>query len=206
LSFRSLWLDGDLTVNANAYYVDWTDQQVTVQLSGNSFDTETQNAGSSKLYGFEIETSYRPDDNLNIYGSIGYAKTEFTEFTAFTNAGAIDLSGNEFPGSRRLTLAGGATWRSDSGIVVNVNGNYNSAAFQLVDPQIDRNLDARFLANFRIGWEDDNFGVFVTGNNVFGEEYRVGTITDFDANGQVVDAFARFGEPQVFALQLEAKF
>ena len=206
LSLRSLWLDGDLTLNANAYYVDWTDQQVTVQLSGNSFDTETQNAGGSKLYGFELESSYQPNDNLNIYGSVGFAKTEFTDFIAFTNTGPIDLSGNEFPGARRLTLAGGATWRSDSGFIVNVNGNYNSGAFSLVTPQVERNLDARFLANFRVGWENDNFGVFVTGNNVFGEEYRVGTITDFDDNGQVVDAFARFGEPQVFALQLEAKF
>ncbi|MEP0393332.1 MAG: TonB-dependent receptor [Erythrobacter sp.] len=206
LSLRSQWLDGALTLNANAYYVDWTDQQVTVQLSDNSFDTETQNAGSSNLYGFEIETNYRPDDNLNLYASVGYAKTEFTDFIAFTNAGEVDLAGNEFPNARRFTLASGATWSSDSGFIVNVNANYNSGAFPLVNPQVERTLDARFLTNFRAGWENETFGIFVTGNNIFGEEYRVGTLTDFDANGQIVDAFARFGEPRVFAVQLEARF
>src|SRR3546814_4201662 len=29
LSLRSAWLDGRLTLNANAFYVDWKDQQVS---------------------------------------------------------------------------------------------------------------------------------------------------------------------------------
>ena len=56
-SFRSLWLDDRLTANANAYYTDWTDQQVSVPgPSGTFLDSRTDNAGESKLYGFELET------------------------------------------------------------------------------------------------------------------------------------------------------
>jgi outer membrane receptor protein involved in Fe transport len=35
LSLRTQWLDRRLTLNANAFYIDWTDQQVNVQLSEN---------------------------------------------------------------------------------------------------------------------------------------------------------------------------
>ncbi|MEM9179729.1 MAG: TonB-dependent receptor [Pseudomonadota bacterium] len=84
LSFRSQWLDDRLTLNANAFFNDWTDQQVNIQLSANQFDVETQNAGASEVYGFEIETEYEINDEFNVYASIGVAESEFNEFCAFT--------------------------------------------------------------------------------------------------------------------------
>ncbi|MEM7190940.1 MAG: TonB-dependent receptor, partial [Pseudomonadota bacterium] len=48
LSFRSQWFDDRLTINANAFYNDWKDQQVQVfGPSGNSLDVFTENAGKS---------------------------------------------------------------------------------------------------------------------------------------------------------------
>lgn len=53
LSLRTQWLDRRLTLNASAFYIDWKDQQVYVQLSDNVYDYETQNAGSLRVWGFE---------------------------------------------------------------------------------------------------------------------------------------------------------
>ena len=69
-SLRSLWLDGDLSVNANAYYIDWTDQQVWVNLGLNDFDTQTENAGSSHLYGFEVEADATIARGIDLYGAL----------------------------------------------------------------------------------------------------------------------------------------
>ncbi|WP_041301481.1 TonB-dependent receptor [Hirschia baltica] len=55
LAFRSEWLDGRLTANANVFYMDWTDQQISVQLSSADFDSEVANAsGSFRLMFREI--------------------------------------------------------------------------------------------------------------------------------------------------------
>src|SRR5690606_19137557 len=55
LSFRSVWHDGKIVANANVFYVDWVDQQVSVQLSPDIYDTQVANAGKSTYYGAEIE-------------------------------------------------------------------------------------------------------------------------------------------------------
>ena len=204
LSMRSQWLANKLTVNANAFYIDWQDQQVNVQLSGNVFDQETQNAGSSSIYGFELEGAYQLNSLVKLYGSVGLAESEFEEFTGQVNGVAADLSGNEFAFSPKLTLAGGVTWRSQHGFVGNLNANYNSAAFTRADrPQTDREIENRLLVNFRAGWETDRFGVFVTGNNLLDEDNLLSLIAGDTAGSPV---FARFAAPRTFALQLQTQF
>ncbi|MEM7360242.1 MAG: TonB-dependent receptor [Pseudomonadota bacterium] len=207
LSYRSRWLEDRLTLNANAFYIDWTDQQVNVQLSGNVFDRETQNAGSSRLFGFEIESKYVANDNWEWYGSIGFADSEFEDFSATVNGQTLALSGNDFAFSPKLTLAAGVTWRSDKGWLANVNANYNSAAFPRADRvQTTREIDSRTLVNFRAGWENDNYGIYLTGENLLDEEY-VQSLTPFDPllPANTIE-FARFGAPRTFAIQLEARY
>ncbi|MEO0461495.1 MAG: TonB-dependent receptor [Pseudomonadota bacterium] len=206
-SVRSQWLDNTLTVNANVYYIDWTDQQVTIRLSANNFDTETQNAGASRLFGFEIETEYEVTPTLDIYASVGYADTEFTEFIAFTDDGPIDLSGNRFNGARLWTAAGGATYRSGSGVLININGDYQSSGFATAELQgVENRLEGRFLANLRGGWQNDNLGVFLTVNNIFNKEFVNNFRSESQANGPAIPTFANFGDPRVIAIQLEASF
>ena len=219
-SFRSKWLDDRLTVNANAFFTDWTAQQVNVQLSSNTFDTETQNAGASEVMGLEIETQYEATDNLDVYGSIGIAESEFTDFCATVSivntdgldtcevngATGFDFAGNTFINAPDLTLAGGFTWQKDNWIV-NGNANFASASFsQLARPQEQKTIDERTLVNFRAGWRNDNFGIYLTGDNVFDEEYVTSLFTFDPANNFTDPQFARFGRPQTFALQLEATF
>lgn len=206
-SFRSQWFENALTINANAFYIDWSDQQVNVQLSVNTFDSETQNAGSSSVKGFEVETNYVINSEWGIYGSVGFADTEFQEFFARINNQVVDFSGNEFGRSPRWTLAAGTTWRDDFGWVVNVNGNYTSAAFPRAgDVQEQRIVEDHFLVNFRSGWENDHYGIFITGNNILDESYALTRFPFQPSEGLNTPEFARFGKPRTFALQLEAKF
>ncbi|MEQ3746111.1 MAG: TonB-dependent receptor [Henriciella sp.] len=219
-SFRSKWMDDRLTVNANAFFTDWSDQQVNVQLSSNTFDTETQNAGASEVMGLELETQYRASDNLDVYGSIGIAESDFTDFCATVSiavtdgletcevdgATGFDFAGNTFVNAPDLTIAGGFTWQNQNWIV-NGNANYASASFsQLARPQEQRTIDERTLVNFRAGWKNDNFGIYLTGDNIFDEEYLTSLFTFDPANNFNDPQFARFGRPQTFALQLEASF
>ncbi|MEM1106750.1 MAG: TonB-dependent receptor [Pseudomonadota bacterium] len=220
LALRSQWMDNALTVNANVFYVDWTDQQVRVLLSPiNVFDTEIQNAGASNVYGFELETAFDASDDLFVYGSIGYAKTEFDEFIVNRGDLVLDLSGNEFPAAPNWTVNAGATWRPATNWIVNANANYTGDAYLRADDfQLRKDIDARTLVNFRAGWENDNFGIYLAGNNLFDEEYVISQFPNlsspiddtqpFTASNAVLPdpQFAQFGDPQTFSLQLQARF
>ncbi|MEM1147711.1 MAG: TonB-dependent receptor [Pseudomonadota bacterium] len=220
LALRSQWMDQALTLNANVFYVDWTDQQVRVLLDPiNVFDTEIQNAGASNVYGFEIETNYIASDTLDFYGSIGYSKTEFDEF--FVNRGdeRLDFAGNEFPGAPNWTVNAGATWQPTENWIANVNANYSDEAYIRADDfQLRQDIDARTLVNFRAGWQNENFGIYLAGNNLLDEDY---VISQFPNLTQRVDAtapssinnavlpdplFAQYGDPRTFSIQLEARF
>ncbi|MGB6230968.1 MAG: TonB-dependent receptor [Litorimonas sp.] len=207
LALRSQWLDQRLTLNANAFYIDWTDQQVRVQLSDNVFDQETQNAGASRVFGFEIESDLRVTDALGVYGSIGYADTQFEEFIVQASGQTLDLSGNAFFLAPEWTLAGGFTWRPEGGWVVNGNANYASASFTRADrPQTERNIPDRVLVNARAGWENDTYGVYLTASNLLDEDYVLTEFTIDPLQNDFTAEFAEIGNPRAFALQLEARF
>lgn len=199
LSLRTQWLDRRLTLNANAFYVDWTDQQVVVQLSANVYDYETQNAGKSRVWGFEVESDYDITDQLNIYGSVGYANTKFLKFDS-TNGLIRDLSGLEFANAPRWTWAAGFDWRHPSGFNLNANVNHRGSQYQDLFDQSVRNVPSRTLVNAKIGYSNEHFGAYLVATNIFDKKY-------FDYqyfNGPQLQAM--FGEPRTIGLTFEGRF
>src|SRR3546814_2274694 len=74
------------------------------------YDTHIVNAGSSHLYGFEIEATHSPSGAFDWYASVGYSRTRFDEF-ATTVGSVTDYDGLEFAHAPRWTLAGGVNIR-----------------------------------------------------------------------------------------------
>lgn len=198
LSLRSMWLDGALTVNANAYYVDWKDQQTTVNFGLGLYDTHTVNAGTSHLYGFEIEASHRVSDIFDWYAGIGHNSTKFDEFT--TTVGTItDLSGMQFPYAPHWTISGGANLRFAEGFNANLNANYRSAVYtDVAYPQSDWRVGARTLVNGRVGYEAKHWSVSVFANNLFDKHYIQYDNPDFQS--------AVLGAGRTVGVVLEAGF
>jgi len=190
-SLRSIWLDGDLLVNANVFYTDWKDQQVTVQLSTNTFDSEVRNAGKSEVKGFELEANYRLTDEWEFNASVGLADTEFKEFeiripTINENGEAgediiRDLSGRRFPDAPEWTANTGFTYQGNNGIFANLSLNYADSSPADVnpfdrgldqnDPNFDLYNDSRTLVNGRIGYEWEEMGIYLVGKNILDKEY-----------------------------------
>lgn len=198
-SLRTQWLDRTLTVNANAFYVDWTDQQVSVNLGLNSYDYQTENAGKSHLYGFELELFHEPTEGFDWYASTGYTKTEFDDFDVTVGALTADLAGSEFAFAPHWTFALGGNLRWGNGFVANLNANYRGDTYSATGiNQEDYAIKARTLVNGKIGWENDRFGVFAYGNNLFEEEYI--------QYNQISQNRAMLGAPRVLGVILEARW
>ncbi|MCA8900406.1 MAG: TonB-dependent receptor [Hyphomonas sp.] len=198
LAWRSLWLNDRLTLNANLFYIDWTDQQVLVYLSDNIYDYETQNAGSSDVRGFEVESWYDFDNGFDVFASLGYAKGQFKEFLV-EGGTTEDLSGQDFDYAPKWTASIGGNWHHRDGWVANINANYTSKGPSVVSATT-QDKPARTIVNFKAGWENETVGIYLTGQNVFDEEY-----TDFQIiDGSLIESM--LGTPQLFGVTLEAEF
>lgn len=203
LSFRSQWLDNRLTANANVFYVDWTDQQVQVSLSDNGFDFETRNAGSSRLYGFELETQYEVQSGFNLFASLGRVDSKFLDFTTSIDDKEEDFSGNEFANSPRYSFALGGS--------LHVNNYFFSTSFSQIGGRFTRpdedqsgghDLKWRALLNAKVGYKTDSYGIYLVGSNLLNHEY-------IDSNFEVGNKglnIARYGKPRVIGLSFEAGF
>ncbi|MEL7097088.1 MAG: TonB-dependent receptor, partial [Pseudomonadota bacterium] len=168
LAFRSQWLDNRLTVNANAFYTDWTDQQISQQALPLTF--LTVNAGKSRLIGAELDISANPTDDLELFASLAYVDTEFTDYVVETSGAITDFSGNEFAGAPPITAAIGATKSFPNGWYVSADASYTDEYFTSAD-----NLETfgdYVLFNARIGYEQDRWSIFAYGRNVADKLYQ----------------------------------
>jgi len=199
-SLRTAWLDGTLTLNANAFYVDWKDQQVTVNLGLNSYDYEVRNAGKSHLYGFELEVAQRVTPALSWYASLGRTKTKFDDFTITSGVDTRNLSGSEFPYAPQWTVAMGADYRWDGGLVAHLDGAYRSSSYSAAGLQQaqDDVIKDRLVFNGRFGYERAHWGAYVYGRNLLNATYAQYVREDLGV--------ALLGEPRVLGLTLETRW
>ncbi|MEP2652478.1 MAG: TonB-dependent receptor [Paraglaciecola sp.] len=216
LSYRSVWLEGSLMLNANAFYTKWTDQQVQNQLSTRQYDIVTQNAGESEVKGFELEAYYYPSNRLSVNAGLGYAESEFVDFT-YTIAGTgieRDLSGRSFADAPKWTANLAVEYEFESGVFTNINASYQDKSTAYLDPErslgvenFDPTNDGRMLINAQAGYDFGSFLVRVDVRNLLDEEY----ISQYFSDAQDSDAVDAYGDHQLgrsrqISLSLQAKF
>jgi iron complex outermembrane receptor protein len=199
-ALRTAWLDGALTINANAFYVDWKDQQVLVNLGLNLYDYQVENAGKSHLYGFEVEVAHRIDEALSWYASLGHTRTKFDDFSVDVGTTTTDLSGAEFPYAPRWTLSAGVDHRWANGLVAHLDGSYRGKSYQQadVDQATDAVVKSRLLFNGRFGYEREHWGAYVFGKNLLNATYSQYSRPDV--------SIALLSAPRVIGVTLETRW
>lgn len=198
LSLRAAWLDGALTVNANAFYVDWKDQQVTANFGLGVYDTHMVNAGKSHLYGFELEAAHRVDPAFDWYASVGHTRTKFDDF-ATTTGSVTDYSGLEFAHAPRWTLAAGVNVRPVERVHFNLNASHRTPVFTEISiPQARSRAGARTLVNARIAYELDHWTLSAFASNIFDEDYYQYRLDGLPR--------AVIGNPRVLGLAIETRW
>jgi outer membrane receptor protein involved in Fe transport len=192
-SIRSQWLDGRMTANANVFYTDWSDQQV-FQLVGPPGFVDVTNASESRLRGAEAELNYQTAEGLELFGSVAYVDTEFTDFIAFGQ----DFSGNEFNFAPKVTVAVGGTYRLPNGFFVSADASHQGKSYS--DFANTTEIDERTLVNTRIGYSTDGFEVFAFARNLFDEDYVISRTTNASGTASVP------GEPFTFGVVGQIRF
>ncbi|MEM6414457.1 MAG: TonB-dependent receptor [Pseudomonadota bacterium] len=204
LAFRSVTMDGRLLFNANAFYIDWSDQQVQVTLSGTNQDEEVRNVGSSRLFGIEVDVGYDITDNLQFFGSVGILDTEITGLDEVdTQSDVANLLGGSFPFAPRYSGSAGFNYDHPSGFNGTVDVNFEGESEPILPNNSGPNPiagstglrnDSRALLNARIGKRFDQFEFFIFGSNLLDEVYL--------ANADALAGRVIVGEPRIVGFGL----
>ncbi|MEM9102157.1 MAG: TonB-dependent receptor [Pseudomonadota bacterium] len=197
IALRSQLLDGALTLNANAYFGDWTDQQVSVCIEGNQSRCVVQNAGESEIYGLEIETQYSTSEDWMTFLSVGYSQTEFTDFQSDTIG---DITGNEFAYSPEYTVAVGGQFFVAENVFLGSTLSYQDETFADVTNQFE--LDEKLLLDINLGIVHDMYRVDIYLANATDEFYLASNGTNLEG----VPGTVRAGSPREFGVRATMNF
>ncbi|MEM6708492.1 MAG: TonB-dependent receptor [Pseudomonadota bacterium] len=196
LFLRHQSADGRFILNANLFYIDWTDQQITSTLPGGfpGFDDFVINAGRSTVRGVEVEIEWSPLDGLDLFTSIGVTDTEFDEFVL----NGQDLSGRAFPGAPDFNVTLGANWRNAQGWFAAGSYSYVDSAYTEVSAPAITEISERNLLSGRLGYEADQWRAYLWGTNLLDDEYELGLFdgTVFGLGG----AYGRVGQPRTLGV------
>jgi len=190
---KSDLLDRRLRLNAAAYFIDWTNQQMTqstlVAIGGTA--PFIRNVGELEVMGLELESQFQVTPNWRLRGTYSYAHSEYTDAfdpDTFTLTGNGDLTGNTAPNAPRTQYSVGtyAWWpmANDSRGFLDFTYAYRSKKYAQVT-----NLawvEGRDVANIQLGWEKAQHRVILFGRNLFDNIDPVGITryVDFGASNR----------------------
>lgn len=194
LSFRSNWMDERLTLNANLFYTDWSDQQINVQGEFGSNDTVVENVGESTLYGLELEGRFELNNESTITASLGHQKSEIDKVD---DPDQMVLEGNEFQYSPNLTASLGYQWRNGQGYFFASNVNYTGKHFNSVEN--DTEIGSRTLVDLKAGYEGRDWGVYAYVNNLFDRD----VILDQYDRGSTVGEDRVYSDPRAMGVTVQ---
>lgn len=198
LGARTNLLDRRLQLDGTAFYIDWSDMQVT-QASPSGF-TYTANAGKARNFGFEGTATFQPSRSLTLQGNVTWLDSELR--TDFLSGGAIVPAGATLPGASEWQISDAAIYTFvDSGLRPSIafSHRYISTApgALVVTPQEQGGYN---LFDLRLSATLAGFGVAAFVENVGDERGVARAIT---VNGVVREYVVR---PRTYGLTLDYRF
>jgi len=174
LSFKSQWLDKRLTFNTSIFYTKWKDQQVSESGdTNNAYDKNTVNAGESTLKGIEFDIKAQINNEVSLYSSVGFLEAKFDDYVDGNN----DYTGKYIKKSPKITSNIGVNYRNDMGYFAGGNIVYTGRQYQ--DSANENEISPFTITNVKVGYEENDWAVYLYSNNVFNKKYTVNDIGDY---------------------------
>lgn len=218
---KNTFMDGQMIFNVSAFYIDWTNQQLTASVplttiapNGDILDDSAsliQNAGKTEVKGIEIETSWQVNENLTLQGTYGFIDAEFKEFDDLTNqtlTGELSVAGNEPPNAPDHTLSLASTlrfpiWR-DFEWFGRAEFTLETSRWTQVHNLLETGDTTR--VNLRTGIENDQWSLTAYVNNLNQDRSATVITRFFDPFGPFRGFVAQYPDKRQFGLKATARF
>ena len=165
IGYKAVLLDGAMTFNAAAYFVEWEDMQVARFDPVNvSILTFIDNSADAEILGFEGNVVWAATDNLTLYGAFSYNDTELEN----TNSQVIELVpvGSSLALAPKYQITARAryewTWQ-DYNLFAQLGIQHSDDANSSIVAADRRAQDDYATVDFQLGanWEDFGLSFFV---------------------------------------------
>ncbi len=170
--------------------MDISDMQVSEAV--NYVEGYTTNAAEATSTGFELEITAKVFEGLTLMAGFGYTDIEFDSFQDALG----NYEGNKAPYAPDYTFNLGAQYRHRSGFYARADmAGYGKMYF---DKGNMFSRDSYEVVNARIGYEAENYDIYLYAENLFDEEY--------DSEGHYGGYYTIYSEPKEIGLQLVYRF
>jgi iron complex outermembrane receptor protein len=201
-------LDNRLRLNADVFYMDYKNLQVT-QTNAACLCNLTDNAASAEIKGVEAEFQFAATDALRLSLAGSYVDATYKDFLESaidpSTGQRLDSTGNQLQRTPETQISAGIDFTTGLGaweraLNFRLNYSWQSELYWATDNIAKE--DAYGLLDARIGLAPDGapWEVAVWGKNVTDELYRVNIISFF---GEEV---SQFGAPRTFGVDFTWKF
>lgn len=163
LGFKSYTLDNSLWLNADIFYMDFKDKQTQAFI--NKTQSYIANAPKAKIYGLEIDSNYNFNNNLSFFATFGLVKAKFGKFKDYRG----DFSNNKIPFAPAYNYSLGAKFRGFAGFYA--SSNLRGYGKMYLDESNKFEQKAYALVDAKIGYEWENFDIYLYANNLFDKNY-----------------------------------
>ena len=187
---KSAFLNNRLIINGSVFYMDIEDMQVREAVLPNvSYLT---NAAEATAKGVELEMTARVFDGLSLMAGFGYTDIEFDDFKDAEG----DYEDNDNPWAPEYTFNLGAQYRHYSGFYARCDLiGYGKMYFDKANVY---SRDAYEIVNAKIGYEAEDFDIYLYAKNLFDEEY--------DSDGYYGGFYTIYSDPGEVGLQVVYRF
>jgi outer membrane receptor protein involved in Fe transport len=166
------WLDGRLYADLVGFYMRRRDMQVVngLQLDPigdpNSYLFLTENAAGGRNFGLESSVRVALTPQLELGAALGLLRTRYSGYRPTGE----DLSDRDQAHAPEYQASIHATWRHPLGWMARVDVSASDDYYFDVPPN-DQRAGAYSLTHVKVGYENDRWGVWLWGRNVFDEDY-----------------------------------
>lgn len=204
LGQKGKFADGRLTLDADAFYIDWRDVQTIHNLACTYYYAENQ--GRIRSQGVELESKLRVTNDLTL--GVSGSFTDATANGPIPNVGAVD--GDRTPFFPRLIAAVNAAYSHPlpgGKLLTSADYTWRSSAytqFSPEDPQY-REIPSSKVLNASIGYDTGRWSVSIYGTNLTNDEEVSAVEANTYGPVQPGDVWFR-GRPRTIGVHLHAGF
>ena len=163
VGIKTQLLDNRLLLNGAIFYMDIDNMQVA------EWPTPTisyiTNSAKAHSYGVELEMQMRLTSQFTLTGNFGYSQSEFDDFKDSKG----DYANNKAAFAPQYTFSIGGQYRTDKGLYAGVDlVGYGK---MYLDTANEYPRDAYQLVNAKVGYEAENWDIYLYGKNIFDKDY-----------------------------------
>jgi iron complex outermembrane receptor protein len=208
LGFKANLLDRRIRLNADIFYMDYKNLQVT-QTNAACLCNITDNAASAEIKGLEAEFEFAATESLRLKLAGSYVDPTYKDFLESAvipgTTTRLDSSGNRLQRTPKSQLSAGIDFTTGVGswanaLMFSLNYSYQGDLFWATDNIAKEPSYGLLDARIGLAPKDANWAVALYGKNVTDELYRVNIISFF---GEEV---SQFGAPRTYGLDVSWKF